>query len=95
MLDGEIVNLALSYDDLAHNLAVERGLTAGVLGSKGNRKHLVQQIEQTQTCMSELENDARSVSNIVDTISGISEQTFLVWCGLRFSGLSRVVSFIF
>jgi methyl-accepting chemotaxis protein len=33
--DEESVELILIYDDLAHNLAVERGLTAGVLGSRG------------------------------------------------------------
>lgn len=33
--DQETVQLILLYDDLAHNLALERGLTAGVLGSKG------------------------------------------------------------
>ncbi|MCZ4373948.1 methyl-accepting chemotaxis protein [Vibrio diazotrophicus] len=33
--DQETVQLILLYDNLAHNLAVERGLTAGVLGSKG------------------------------------------------------------
>ncbi|WP_194435231.1 methyl-accepting chemotaxis protein [Vibrio fluminensis] len=36
--DEQLVNLVIHYDDLAHNLAVERGLTAGVLGSKGNRE---------------------------------------------------------
>ncbi|WP_295891092.1 methyl-accepting chemotaxis protein [uncultured Vibrio sp.] len=46
--------------------------------SFSNVEHLVQQIEQTQTCMSELENDAKSVRSIVDTISGISEQTNLL-----------------
>ncbi|MGR4991662.1 methyl-accepting chemotaxis protein [Vibrio rotiferianus] len=34
--DTQLVDLATNYDNLAHNLAVERGLTAGVLGSKGN-----------------------------------------------------------
>jgi methyl-accepting chemotaxis protein len=38
--DEESVELILIYDDLAHNLAVERGLTAGVLGSKGQGKQL-------------------------------------------------------
>ncbi|MFV0448041.1 MAG: methyl-accepting chemotaxis protein [Vibrio sp.] len=33
--DQESVQLILLYDNLAHNLALERGLTAGVLGSKG------------------------------------------------------------
>ncbi len=33
--DQETVQLILLYDNLAHNLALERGLTAGVLGSKG------------------------------------------------------------
>lgn len=39
---------------------------------------LVEQIEQTQTCMTELEKDAQSVSKIVDTINSISEQTNLL-----------------
>ncbi|WP_282176722.1 methyl-accepting chemotaxis protein [Vibrio nereis] len=34
--DSETIQLVLLYDNLAHNLAVERGLTAGVLGSQGN-----------------------------------------------------------
>lgn len=38
--DSEIIKLVLLYDNLAHNLAVERGLTAGVLGSKGNPKQV-------------------------------------------------------
>ncbi|MGF1842013.1 methyl-accepting chemotaxis protein [Vibrio clamense] len=33
--DQEVVELVILYDNIAHNLAVERGLTAGVLGSKG------------------------------------------------------------
>ncbi|RQW64858.1 methyl-accepting chemotaxis protein [Vibrio viridaestus] len=33
--DKEVVEFALRADELAHNLAVERGLTAGVIGSKG------------------------------------------------------------
>lgn len=39
---------------------------------------LVNQIEQTQSCMEKLEQDAQSVSKIVDTINGISEQTNLL-----------------
>ncbi|WP_428774531.1 methyl-accepting chemotaxis protein [Vibrio sp.] len=39
---------------------------------------LVQQIEQTETCMQDLEQDAASVSKIVETINGISEQTNLL-----------------
>lgn len=39
---------------------------------------LVNQIEQTQSCMLQLENDAQSVSKIVETINGISEQTNLL-----------------
>ena len=34
--DKSATELILLYDNLAHNLAVERGLSAGVLGSKGN-----------------------------------------------------------
>ncbi|MFA0567983.1 methyl-accepting chemotaxis protein [Vibrio gallaecicus] len=34
--DQEAVLLVALYDNLAHNIAVERGLSAGVLGSKGN-----------------------------------------------------------
>ncbi|WP_038172952.1 methyl-accepting chemotaxis protein [Vibrio pacinii] len=41
-------------------------------------KALVHQIEQTQACMLQLEQDAQSVSKIVDTINGISEQTNLL-----------------
>lgn len=41
-------------------------------------KALVDQIEQTQSCMLQLEQDAVSVSKIVDTINGISEQTNLL-----------------
>ncbi|GAA5644427.1 methyl-accepting chemotaxis protein [Vibrio proteolyticus] len=33
--DREAVHLVMLYDNLAHNLAVERGLTAGVIGSQG------------------------------------------------------------
>ncbi|ENM3964827.1 methyl-accepting chemotaxis protein [Vibrio cholerae] len=33
--DQETVQLILLYDNLAHNLALERGLTAGVIGAKG------------------------------------------------------------
>ncbi|EGR5063199.1 methyl-accepting chemotaxis protein [Vibrio cholerae] len=33
--DQETVKLILLYDNLAHNLALERGLTAGVIGAKG------------------------------------------------------------
>lgn len=43
-LDKEAITLTLLYDNLAHNLAVERGLTAGVLGSKGKP----QQVEKLQ-----------------------------------------------
>jgi methyl-accepting chemotaxis protein len=39
---------------------------------------LVGQIEQTQECMQQLEHDALSVSQFVDTINGISEQTNLL-----------------
>jgi methyl-accepting chemotaxis protein len=39
---------------------------------------LVSQIEQTQSCMLQLETDAQSVSKIVETINGISEQTNLL-----------------
>ncbi|UUM31357.1 methyl-accepting chemotaxis protein [Vibrio japonicus] len=38
--DSEIIKLVLLYDNLAHNLAVERGLTAGVLGSQGDPKQV-------------------------------------------------------
>lgn len=39
---------------------------------------LVEQIDQTQTCISELEKDAESVGKIVETINSISEQTNLL-----------------
>ncbi|EJA3581898.1 methyl-accepting chemotaxis protein [Vibrio vulnificus] len=35
-VDREAIKMVILFDNLAHNLAVERGLTAGVLGSKGN-----------------------------------------------------------
>ena len=38
--DNEAVNLMIVYDNLAHNLAVERGLTAGMLGSKGKQEQV-------------------------------------------------------
>ncbi len=38
--DAESVQTILLFDELAHNLAVERGLTAGVLGSKGNSEQV-------------------------------------------------------
>ncbi|MCV5373212.1 nitrate- and nitrite sensing domain-containing protein, partial [Escherichia coli] len=34
------------YDNLAHNLAVERGLTAGVLGSQGKTEIVQKLIQQ-------------------------------------------------
>lgn len=39
---------------------------------------LVEQIEHTQSCISELEKDAESVGKIVETINSISEQTNLL-----------------
>ncbi|EMQ2877992.1 nitrate- and nitrite sensing domain-containing protein [Vibrio navarrensis] len=39
-LDREAIQLVILFDNLAHNLAVERGLTAGVLGSKGNPEQI-------------------------------------------------------
>jgi methyl-accepting chemotaxis protein len=41
-------------------------------------ENLVQQIEQTQTCMQELEKDSQSISQIVEAITAISEQTNLL-----------------
>lgn len=46
--DQEIIQLTLLYDNLAHNLAVERGLTAGVLGSKGASEQVNKLSEQRQ-----------------------------------------------
>lgn len=60
-------------------------MTNKVLSCQSQSQHsykiveaLVSQIEQTQTCMEKLEQDAMSVSKIVDTINGISEQTNLL-----------------
>ncbi|NVC61776.1 chemotaxis protein [Vibrio sp. 05-20-BW147] len=39
-VDREAIQLVILFDNLAHNLAVERGLTAGVLGSKGNAEQV-------------------------------------------------------
>ncbi|MDC5807311.1 methyl-accepting chemotaxis protein [Vibrio europaeus] len=44
--DQEVIQLTLLYDNLAHNLAVERGLTAGVLGSKGAQEQVAKLKEQ-------------------------------------------------
>lgn len=44
--DQELIKLTLLYDNLAHNLAVERGLTAGVLGSKGAAEQVAKLKEQ-------------------------------------------------
>lgn len=46
--DKEAIELTLLYDNLAHNLAVERGLTAGVLGSKGAPEQVAKLKEQRQ-----------------------------------------------
>ncbi|KGY11929.1 chemotaxis protein [Vibrio tubiashii] len=46
--DKETIELTLLYDNLAHNLAVERGLTAGVLGSKGAPEQITKLKEQRQ-----------------------------------------------
>ena len=46
--DEQLVNLVIHYDNLAHNLAVERGLTAGVLGSKG-KAEIVQKLKQQRS----------------------------------------------
>ncbi|WP_218755551.1 methyl-accepting chemotaxis protein [Vibrio parahaemolyticus] len=43
--DQQLVTLITHYDNLAHNLAVERGLTAGVLGSQG-KTEIVQKLTQ-------------------------------------------------
>ncbi|MBA5764627.1 methyl-accepting chemotaxis protein [Vibrio sp. 404] len=43
--DEQLVSLVVQYDNLAHNLAVERGLTAGVLGSNG-KAEIVQNLAQ-------------------------------------------------
>lgn len=44
--DSDVVTLIVLYDNLAHNLAVERGLTAGVLGSKGKGPQVAKLAEQ-------------------------------------------------
>lgn len=46
--DSDVVSLIVLYDNLAHNLAVERGLTAGVLGSKGKGPQVASLAEQRQ-----------------------------------------------
>ena len=54
----EIVILSQRLDDVAHNFAVERGLTAGYLGSKGRRfsKSLRKQREKANAAVSVLQN---------------------------------------
>ncbi|NOH79289.1 chemotaxis protein [Vibrio sp. RE86] len=54
--DQEVIQLTLLYDNLAHNLAVERGLTAGVLGSKG----AAEQVKKLQEQRSKADQHIRS-----------------------------------
>ncbi len=44
--DREIITAVTHYDELAHNMAVERGLTAGVLGSKGDPEQVQKLLKQ-------------------------------------------------
>ena len=46
--DREIVQIISLYDNVAHNLAVERGLTAGVIGAKGQGPQ-VQALKEQRT----------------------------------------------
>ncbi|WP_162064253.1 methyl-accepting chemotaxis protein [Vibrio taketomensis] len=57
--DEQLVKLVIHYDDLAHNLAVERGLTAGVLGSRGDPqivKNLQNQRNKVDNAVNDLQN---------------------------------------
>lgn len=57
--DQEVIQLTLLYDNLAHNLAVERGLTAGVLGSKG----AAEQVKKLQEQRSKADQHIRAFKN--------------------------------
>ncbi len=57
--DQETVKLILLYDNLAHNLALERGLTAGVLGSKGQGP----QVEQLRKQRSETDTHVKALQS--------------------------------
>ncbi|MCY9803860.1 methyl-accepting chemotaxis protein [Vibrio scophthalmi] len=62
--DEQLVNLVVKYDDLAHNLALERGLTAGVLGSNGNPEiveNLKAQRKVVNIAMAELQPNKASL----------------------------------
>ncbi|MBO0212868.1 nitrate- and nitrite sensing domain-containing protein [Vibrio sp. Vb2880] len=61
--DQETVNLILLYDNLAHNLALERGLTAGVLGAKGQGP----QVEQLRQQRSETDTHVKALQNFAPT----------------------------
>lgn len=76
--DKETVQLILLYDNLAHNLAVERGLTAGVLGSQGKGpqvKQLRRQRAESDRHVQALLNyaphniDARLVNNLKSDVA--------------------------
>ncbi|EJL6398828.1 nitrate- and nitrite sensing domain-containing protein [Vibrio navarrensis] len=66
-LDQEVIKLVILFDNLAHNLAVERGLTAGVLGSKGNPDQVAalkgQRVKSDQAIASLLAYQAEQLSS--------------------------------
>uniref|UniRef100_UPI002F9631EE nitrate- and nitrite sensing domain-containing protein n=1 Tax=Vibrio taketomensis TaxID=2572923 RepID=UPI002F9631EE len=67
--DEQLVKLVIHYDDLAHSLAVERGLTAGVLGSKGDPqivKNLQNQRNKVDNAVNDLQNFS---SELLDSLS--------------------------
>lgn len=59
--DKDLVNLISHYDNLAHNLALERGLTAGVLGSQG-KTEIVQKLTQQRKKVDEAVNSLVQVN---------------------------------
>lgn len=74
--NSETVQLIVLYDNLAHNLAVERGLTAGVLGSKGKGQQVEALNKQRSVVDEKVANLRQFKSQFVDVnlVSALSEQ---------------------
>ncbi|GAB2662897.1 methyl-accepting chemotaxis protein [Vibrio panuliri] len=85
--DEQLVNLVIRYDDLAHNLAVERGLTAGVLGSKGNPE-IVNNLSKQRTKVDNTLNNLKQFKSTVLPSSLIN--TLLIDIDKQLARLSQV-----
>jgi methyl-accepting chemotaxis protein/CHASE3 domain sensor protein len=79
----ELVNLSQSLDHLAHNMAVERGLSAGFLGSKGTelgeevkqqRAVVDQAVSQLQQFLSKYESPDSAIDNSIQALLQHVEQ---------------------